>query len=59
MSNRIVRASSVEEIAIVRELLLEYAATLGFSLCFQSFDQELAGLPGDMALLKECFCLPA
>jgi len=35
------------QIAQARELFLEYAQSLGFSLCFQNFDKELAGLPGD------------
>ena len=37
------------QIAQARELFLEYAQSLGFSLCFQNFDEELAGLPGDYA----------
>lgn len=38
---------SDEEIHHARLLFQEYAASLGFSLCFQNFDKELAGLPGD------------
>jgi len=54
------QAESPAQIAHARELLLEYAQSLGFSLCFQNFDKELAGLPGDYAppegrlLLAEC-----
>jgi putative acetyltransferase len=43
------QAETPVQIAQARELFLEYAQSLGFSLCFQNFDQELAGLPGDYA----------
>jgi GNAT superfamily N-acetyltransferase len=38
-----------EETAAVRSLILAYADELGEDLCFQSFDQEMATLPGKYA----------
>jgi len=46
---KLIQADTPEEIGIARELFGEYAAWLEISLCFQNFDQELAGLPGDYA----------
>jgi len=40
---------TVEHWDASRQILREYAASLGFDLAFQGFEAELAGLPGDYA----------
>ncbi|RPH96241.1 N-acetyltransferase [candidate division KSB1 bacterium] len=46
----IIQVETPAPLAQIRALFLEYAESLGFSLCFQSFDEELAGLPGMYAM---------
>ena len=42
-------AASAADIAAAKELFLEYARSLDFSLCFQGFDEEMAAFPGAYA----------
>ena len=45
----LIQTVSVEHIEQTRKLFLEYADSLGFSLSFQGFDEELKNLPGAYA----------
>jgi ribosomal protein S18 acetylase RimI-like enzyme len=49
MALEILQASTPSHIETARELFHQYAESLNFNLCFQSFEQELASLPGDYA----------
>jgi GNAT superfamily N-acetyltransferase len=42
-------AESPDDIAQARDLFQQYGASLGFPLCFQNFEEELATLPGKYA----------
>jgi GNAT superfamily N-acetyltransferase len=51
------RVTSTDEMEQFRTLLREYAASLNFDLCFQSFEHELATLPGPYAPPSGCLLL--
>ena len=44
-----IRPATPADLDEIRAMLREYAAWLEVDLCFQNFEQELAGLPGDYA----------
>lgn len=46
-----------EDFEIIKGLFVEYAESLGFDLCFQNFDEELANLPSDYAPPEGCLLL--
>ncbi|MGA2620179.1 MAG: GNAT family N-acetyltransferase [Thermoguttaceae bacterium] len=46
---KLVHVQSEEQLLAARHLFLEYADWLGVDLCFQGFQHELDGLPGEYA----------
>jgi carbonic anhydrase len=42
-----IRPTTVADLDEIRVMLREYAAWLEVDLCFQNFEEELAGLPGE------------
>lgn len=46
-SIQLITPSTPEQLDATRQIFTEYAEQLGIDLCFQNFETELAGLPGD------------
>jgi putative acetyltransferase len=53
----ITQAIEAADVAEVRALFLEYAASLGVDLGYQGFHEEVASLPGVYALPRGCLLL--
>jgi ribosomal protein S18 acetylase RimI-like enzyme len=47
LSFQFITPDTPERLAATRQIFLEYAEELGIDLCFQNFEAELAGLPGE------------
>ncbi len=46
-SIQFITPATPEQLAATRQIITEYATQLGVDLCFQNFEAELAGLPGE------------
>ena len=57
MSVRIDLANSPADFVNARKLFIDYAKSLGFSLSFQGFEDELEHLTGKYAAPKGCILL--
>jgi ribosomal protein S18 acetylase RimI-like enzyme len=52
-----IRPATQSDLHEIRAMLREYAEWLQVDLCFQNFDQELTGLPGDYAPPSGCLLI--
>ena len=54
---QLIEAHAGANLGVAQQLFAEYADSLGISLDFQGFDDELAGLPGNYAPPRGCLLI--